>query len=195
MWEVWEDDDKEIATCSNAASSSRAGVNVKQGIKVKHEIKQEGGIRTSGGTPAKREERTGGTHAISGGTPAKREIKEEQTGGICSSGENPAKRLSKRERFFKTFDHALPFLDHSVAGVRFDELTLPQQRVAAGSWVEVCQDEADRQQWMLNCRACACTVAQWFDITEHYENRRCRPNLLQHAQTTKHRQNVFIALS
>ena len=194
MWEVWEDDDNEIATYRNVASSSGAGVNVKQEIKVKHEFKQEKGMRTSGGTPAKREERTGRIHA-SEGTPAKREIKEEQTGGICSSGENPAKRLSKRECFFKTFDDELPFLDHNVARVRFDELTLPQQRVAAGSWVEVCQDEADRQKWTLNCRACACTVATWFDIKIHYENRRCRPNLLQHAQTTKHRHNVLIALS
>ena len=100
MWEVWEDDDKEIAAYRNVASSSGAGVNVKQEIKVKHEFKQEEGIRTSGGTPAKREERTGRIHA-SEGTPAKREIKEEQTGGICSSGENPAKRLSKRECFSK----------------------------------------------------------------------------------------------
>jgi hypothetical protein len=102
--------------------------------------------------------------------------------------------LASANVFFKTFDDELPFLDHSVAGVRLDELTLPQQRVAAGSWVEVCQ-EADRLQWRLNCRVCACTIATWFDNNEHYENRRCRPNLLQRAQTTKHRHNVFIALS
>ena len=40
-----------------------------------------------------------------------------------------------------------------------------------------------------------CTISTWSDIQKHYENRRCRPNLLQHAQTTKHRHNVFIALS
>ena len=182
MWEVWGDDDREIAANSNSASSNGAGV--KQEIIVKNKVKQER-------TPVKKEEHTGGIRA-SGGTPAKREINEEQTGGIRSSGGNLAKCLSKRERFFKTFDDEMPFLDHS--GLRFDDLTLPQQRVAAGSWVEVCQ-EADRLQWRLNCRVCACTIATWFDNNEHYENRRCRPNLLQHAQRTKHRHNVFIALS
>ena len=200
MWEIWDDEDRELATCSAASSCSAPAIKQKSMVKQEEQKsgKKTGGICSSRGSLKQeiKQEQTGGICSSRG--TLKQEIKQEDKGGICSSrgtldDKIACKIACKRNHAFTKFKDRLPFLD-SVDGVNFDALTLPQQHIAAGSWVDVCQDETDGLRWLLRCRACNSTVATWSD-EKREENRRCKHLLVQHSTTIKHRHNVRVAVA
>ena len=98
MWEIWDDEDRELATCSAASSCSAPAIKQKSMVKQEEQKsgKKTGGICSSRGS-------------------LKQEIKQEQTGGICSSRGTRKRRIT--EQNFELPMPPLPLQSAALYGV------------------------------------------------------------------------------